>query len=503
MTTEAKEAAEAEGVDEEDTVVTLADLLATGKSLAELAKSKGRSRQLQNILASGDPATIGKLCDGVEPDFLELVKDPFGNYLMQKVLEVCDLEQFRRCFALLAGEVRTLAEDVHGTRAVQKGVEQAISREQLTLLQEAVPNELVAELARHATGFHVVMKLLDSLPAAWRERLLEALAGTPEKALSLGCDQWGCCVMKKCLDHSEGEVHQRLVDAILSETLALVQDKYGNYVVQHLINSGHPKANPQGAAVVDALKGHVCELALQKCSSNVLEKCLKVCEEKERNKIINEILTQPGGSPSQALHKLLFHEFGNYVFQQALEVSREPQYSLLIEHSRQHIQEVLLSGEDGTGVDPIGMSRQHMKKVCQKLVKRHTALAEGLDMDFLMNPWPLDANAAAAWIAANAACYEMWAGYGGDAALQSYDFPPGISPFENAYPQKKTKKGGKGGQKTSKQAPADELSGAKMAGFWPHYYVAYDEAPATEQASSQADDKTKTKKGGNKAAQKS
>lgn len=51
------------------------------------------------------------------------------------------------------------------------------------------------------------------------------------------------------------------------------QDAFGNYVVQYVLELGHQEAC---ARVLSVLKGHFPELAVQKFSSNVVERCLKL-----------------------------------------------------------------------------------------------------------------------------------------------------------------------------------------------------------------------------------
>ena len=50
---------------------------------------------------------------------------------------------------------------------------------------------------------------------------------------------------------------------------------------------------------------------MQKCSSNVVEKCLKEAREPKRAKIIHELINEP------KLPHILVDQFGNYVIQTA------------------------------------------------------------------------------------------------------------------------------------------------------------------------------------------
>ena len=70
------------------------------------------------------------------------------------------------------------------------------------------------------------------------------------------------------------------------------------------------------AEVIDRLDGNFVHLAMQKFSSNVVEKCLKLGGDESRAKIIQELTS------STRLAQLLQDPFANYVVQSALTVSK-------------------------------------------------------------------------------------------------------------------------------------------------------------------------------------
>ncbi len=70
-----------------------------------------------------------------------------------------------------------------------------------------------------------------------------------------------------------------------------MQDPFGNYVVQYVLELGHPEATER---IMEKLIGHYSDLAQQKFSSNVVEKCLKLSGPQladARERVIREILT--------------------------------------------------------------------------------------------------------------------------------------------------------------------------------------------------------------------
>lgn len=62
------------------------------------------------------------------------------------------------------------------------------------------------------------------------------------------------------------------MQVLLSKALDLVQDQFGNYVIQHVL-SHCPQQIP---GVVSSLRGSISKLCVQKFSSNVIEKVVFV-----------------------------------------------------------------------------------------------------------------------------------------------------------------------------------------------------------------------------------
>lgn len=99
----------------------------------------------------------------------------------------------------------------------------------------------------------------------------------------------------------------------LSMCVGVLQDAFGNYVVQYVLELGQVESS---RAIMKNLVDHYPELSMQKFSSNVVEKCLKLGGlDPERQVIIREILSSP------LLPRLLQDSYGNYVVQSALAVS--------------------------------------------------------------------------------------------------------------------------------------------------------------------------------------
>ena len=82
------------------------------------------SRFLQKKLE--EPDNTRHLCmifDEVQPHFRELMVEPFGNYLCQKLIEHCNDAQRDLLVETVAPELLKISLNMHGTRAVQRLIE--------------------------------------------------------------------------------------------------------------------------------------------------------------------------------------------------------------------------------------------------------------------------------------------------------------------------------------------------------------------------------------------
>ena len=281
---------------------------------------------------------------------MALANDPFGNYLVQKLLQYGVTEQRTKLIAIAAEELLAIALNVHGTRVVQKMVETADTAEQVSAISAAIRCNCM-ELIRDMNGNHVVQRCL----ACMAREQARATAASPSPSpllhprprteahpsqasfvyeaaaadcLAISTHRHGCCVMQRCLDRAEGEQRQAIVSEVIRHARRLVADPFGNYVVQYILDLKQPALTLQ---VARALEGSLAELSLQKFSSNVIEKCLTCGEPQVVGLVARELLEAP------ALASLLHDPFANYVVQTLLNVSTAEHAELILNRLQPHI----------------------------------------------------------------------------------------------------------------------------------------------------------------------
>ncbi|OAQ79983.1 RNA-binding protein [Purpureocillium lilacinum] len=287
----------------------------------DLCKDQHGCRYLQKKLEERNPSQVTMIWEETNQHVIELMMDPFGNYLCQKLLEFCNDDERTVLIQNASQDMVRIALNQHGTRALQKMIEFVNTGQQVRLIIEALRFRVV-ELIQDLNGNHVIQKCLNKLTSADAQFIFDAVGNN---CVDVGTHRHGCCVLQRCIDHASGHQKSWLVDRITGHARVLVQDPFGNYVVQYIIDLNEPSFTDP---VVQSFKGCVGSLSRHKFSSNVIEKCLRCAGPESKDMIVDELLAP------QEIDRNLRDSFGNYVVQTALEFATPPQKYRLVEAIR-------------------------------------------------------------------------------------------------------------------------------------------------------------------------
>ncbi|KAF8139838.1 ARM repeat-containing protein [Boletus edulis] len=286
-----------------------------------LCKDQHGCRYLQKKLEEGVPEHRDMIFRETFGHFADLMTDPFGNYLCQKLLEYSTDEQRNVICESVAQDLVNISLNMHGTRAVQKMIDFLSTRRQIHSIIVALSLHVVV-LIKDLNGNHVIQKCLNKLAPEDNQFIYNAVAAN---CVEVATHRHGCCVLQRCIDHASDHQRVQLVNEITYNALTLVQDPYGNYVVQYILDLND---NRFSDGVIRQFAGNVCALSVQKFSSNVIEKCIRVAEHSTRKMLVEELLNR------SRLEKLLRDSYGNYCVQTALDYAEPTQRALLVEGIR-------------------------------------------------------------------------------------------------------------------------------------------------------------------------
>ncbi|KAF3941188.1 hypothetical protein ABW19_dt0201326 [Dactylella cylindrospora] len=297
------------------------DIESLGSEIYLLCKDQHGCRFLQRKLEEQNPKDVEIIFRETQAYIVELMTDPFGNYLCQKLLEHTNNEQRSQLVNNAAPHLVEIALNQHGTRALQKMIEFLSTPDQIQTVIQALRSKVV-ELIQDLNGNHVIQKCLNRLKPEDAQFIFDAVG---KNCVTVGTHRHGCCVLQRCIDHASKTQRAELISHITENAFALVRDPFGNYVVQYILDLGEPElAEP----LIHKFLGRISELSMQKFSSNVIEKCIRVSEKETRTRMIKEIINPP------ELEKLIRDSYANYVIQTALDYAETESRQLLVDNLR-------------------------------------------------------------------------------------------------------------------------------------------------------------------------
>lgn len=164
-------------------------------------------------------------------------------------------------------------------------------------------------LVKDQNGNHVIQKAIECVPAEHIQFIYNTFRG---QVGHLATHTYGCRVIQRMLENCTGPERVWMMEELRSCAANLIQDQYGNYVTQHIIEHGEMEHRNY---VIGLVTRDLSRNSTHKFASNVVEKCL-VFGTSEQKRIIMHTLLDPtplGGSRDTTLQSLINDQYGNYV----------------------------------------------------------------------------------------------------------------------------------------------------------------------------------------------
>ncbi|CAM9276980.1 unnamed protein product, partial [Hapterophycus canaliculatus] len=311
--------------------------------------------------AGGDPSeddAVSAIFMEALPNLSMMMIDPFGNYLFQKLFVKVDDHQRLLAVEAVTDRMPEAAVNLHGTRCVQKVVELCRTDAQAAVIARSLGPSVV-KLSLDPNGNHVVQRALQHMPAPRNDFVLEAITGS---LVQVAVHRHGCCVLQRCLDAAGPNLRIKLIDEVARNGLRLMQDPFGNYVVQYVLKTC---SREETYMLCSAPLGHVASLSTQKFSSNVMEACLERALPEVQSKFVEE-LSQQG-----RIRELILDQYANYVVQRALTVANNEEGLKLVNAIRPHLHSM--------------QSTSSGRRIAAKIIKRYPTVDLGEEILMLMS----------------------------------------------------------------------------------------------------------------------
>ncbi len=277
-----------------------------------ICKDQAGCRLLQKKIDE-QPEIAMKILSVCFEKIIEIITDPFGNYLVQKLYEYMTEEKFLQLIALIKFDIYHICINSFGTRAIQKLIDylntETLMKNFLNLIKSIVKGITV-----DINGSHILLKMVDLKNNLVNKCIFEEIK---DNILYIAMHKHGCCVLQKCIEkaNSEDKDKEKLIESLINNCEILISDQCGNYIIQFIISLKNDKVNEK---VVSILIGNLEEYSKQKFSSNVVEKIFECCSLRICQKLIDVLKYN-----DKMILGILFDKFGNYVLQKALQRADE------------------------------------------------------------------------------------------------------------------------------------------------------------------------------------
>ena len=235
--------------------------------------------------------------------------DSYANYTIQTVIQQGSPKQRLHLLQKLGPVFNSIARDKKGTHSLQAIVAQIESQDEFNMMKNIVKNS-VFELAMDPRANYVIQKLINTIPVSSSYFLYQPLF---DNFVQVANNSFGLLVLKQvmCRVESKDSLKQKVVELTCLHFEKLIQNPYGNYAIQHIIEF-YPKDSQM---IMSKILLKIIPYSSQKISSNVIEKCLTMCDALFRRRIVDEILK------NGRLADLMKNKYGNFVTLQLLATS--------------------------------------------------------------------------------------------------------------------------------------------------------------------------------------
>ncbi|KAF2915925.1 hypothetical protein DAI22_09g077300 [Oryza sativa Japonica Group] len=162
-------------------------------------------------------------------------------------------------------------------------------------------------LVTDSDKLRVIQACIQCFPADIAKVLVDAVV---ENCIEIACHLNGLLFLQNCLGHITLEEKYKIFTQVCINSVYLAKHRSGNYIVQDVLEFGHPF---HLEIITSCFKTHYVDLARQKYSSRVVEKCLKVFGDLEQYLIVCELVLD-----LDHFRDLVTDEVANYVISTAL-----------------------------------------------------------------------------------------------------------------------------------------------------------------------------------------
>ncbi|KAG5463022.1 MAG: armadillo-type protein [Olpidium bornovanus] len=241
------------------------------------------------------------ILDAVLSHSLALMKNKFGNFLMQRCFEYGTRMQTSAMAATMRGNVLSLALDPFGCHVAQKALDNVDEDVKASIVSEMlvrrIPETIIHRFASHvwqrifeirwtgAAGAPAVMNYVqNALQGAWHQVAVE---------------ENGSLVVQNIFENCSEPEKRPVLREVLDHAPMIARGEFGNWVIQHILEHGAP---PDRRRIIQIILDDLPKIATDQYSSKVVEKALKTATRNEVQEIADKLCRTESPSVSSYLN---------------------------------------------------------------------------------------------------------------------------------------------------------------------------------------------------------
>ena len=311
-------------------------------------QSNCRSIQDQLDLNKNDVKYIANFIEQIKPHLINIMTHQFGNYVIQKLLEILIYQENKELFTEIISlldrnnSLYSISINNYGTRVIQKTLEKLIESgynkvetAEINICLKNLISEHLYDLCKDKNGNHVYQKLLKVFNKEKEETnnfLYDYLA---DIAVDVALLQQGATIFSTAISLGSYNQKEKMCNKINQNLNKLINNKYGNYSVQAIINALKDEKKLIEPIYL-YISNNIVELSNQKYSSNVVDTFIMKKDEFSKQ-IINEIIK------NNQIKEMIKDQYGNYVIQKAMSISDSETLNKIIQQIKPVIPELLMN----------------------------------------------------------------------------------------------------------------------------------------------------------------
>ena len=258
-------------------------LFFTKNNILVAFNSQRSTKILQKSLEDVPKEKVDNILEELSGTFRTIIKNKNGNYFFSDLIKVCNKEQKIKILKELSETISQDCTDEFGTHPIQNLIELSSDEEEYKLLLASFNNlDSLLMASLNQNGSYVIQKLIVHIPERFRKDFNLMFV---KFVCILSRDMYGVCTVKKFIGYTKNElIVKQILNSILTNFVNISGNKYGNYLIQYLLEKWWKTA--EGVYLKKIITSKFQVLASNHYSSYICDLFLKLCNTEEKRNLV-------------------------------------------------------------------------------------------------------------------------------------------------------------------------------------------------------------------------